>query len=502
MSHDNESTNVIDRPADGSDKAKTLLLVDDEPKNVRLLEALLLPHGFELLTAGSGEECLQAIDERDVDLVLLDVMMPGMNGYEVTRRIRSNPNTRLLPIVVISALRETSDRVEGIQAGCDDFISKPFDKNEVLAKIHTTLKLSHYRRQLDEKEKFEALITRISEGIVLCESDWSILRMNDHGRRFLPGASPGSDLLDAIFDTYTVSVPRDELAGSLSETSKRFLLARSRDGGSGPSYVHANLDVMADPDGNVTSLVLSMRDMTGERREEKQKEDFLNVVSHKLRGPLSAISRGLSHFRDGSTGALNKEQMAYIESMAAEANSLTGLVEKLIRFSIVNSVSVINSPSLALSTEKIKLKSYLPRLLESTVSGYGTRKVELDVTVKNETASVEISSVYFDTIISNLVENAIQFCDKETVMLDVVADKVDQEVTIAVGDNGPGIPREEKKRVFETFYQAGGKSSPHADGVGLGLPLVKRLVGAYGGDVKLTSSPSRGSIFTITFPAG
>jgi len=110
---------------------KRILAVDDEPKNVKLLEALLVPQGYEVITALNGKEALQLIDKNEIDLVMLDIMMPECDGFEVTRRLRSQEKTQLLPIMLITSLTGSEERTKGIEAGCDDFISKPFDKNEV-----------------------------------------------------------------------------------------------------------------------------------------------------------------------------------------------------------------------------------------------------------------------------------------------------------------------------------------------------------------------------------
>jgi putative two-component system response regulator len=121
-----------------------ILIVDDYPQNIKLLEAYLLPCGYELLKAASGEEALAKLVGNQIDLILLDVMMPDIDGFEVTRRIRQDDKNRLLPIILVTALRETEDRVKGIEAGCDDFISKPVDKTELLARVRSLLKIKDY----------------------------------------------------------------------------------------------------------------------------------------------------------------------------------------------------------------------------------------------------------------------------------------------------------------------------------------------------------------------
>lgn len=123
---------------------KTILVVDDRPANIELLEAFLVPQGYEIFTAATGEEALEKISGGQVDLVLLDVILPGMDGFEVTRRVRLDQRHRLLPIILVTALLETADRVKGIEAGCDDFITKPVEYTELSARVRSLLKIKAY----------------------------------------------------------------------------------------------------------------------------------------------------------------------------------------------------------------------------------------------------------------------------------------------------------------------------------------------------------------------
>ncbi|HSW59355.1 MAG TPA: response regulator, partial [bacterium] len=134
----------------------TILCVDDTPQNLKLLEAFLAPAGYEILEAENGETALKIIQTENPDLVLLDVMMPDMDGFEVIRKIRQDEKLQQLPIILVTALKEKEDRIKGIDAGCDDFISKPVDKMELLARVRSLLKvkayndlLSNYRKELE-----------------------------------------------------------------------------------------------------------------------------------------------------------------------------------------------------------------------------------------------------------------------------------------------------------------------------------------------------------------
>ncbi|MFL5522323.1 MAG: adenylate/guanylate cyclase domain-containing protein [Gemmatimonadales bacterium] len=139
-----------------TDQAR-LLVVDDIPANVKLLSQVLMLAGYEVVTAGSGEEGLAKVVFNKPDLVLLDVMMPGMSGYEVCRAIRGDPATALLPVVMVTALDPDTERINGIEAGADDFLSKPINQPELLARVRSLLRIRDLQR------KVEAQAVQISE---------------------------------------------------------------------------------------------------------------------------------------------------------------------------------------------------------------------------------------------------------------------------------------------------------------------------------------------------
>jgi PAS domain S-box-containing protein len=146
-------------------KAKpVILVVDDISQNNDLLEAYLTPRGYEIIKAVSGEEALAKLADNQIDLILLDVMMPGMDGFEVTRKIRQDPKTRLMPVILVTALKETEDRIEGIKAGCDDYISKPFNKMELLARVQSLLKIKDYNDlMINYRKELESEVINITE---------------------------------------------------------------------------------------------------------------------------------------------------------------------------------------------------------------------------------------------------------------------------------------------------------------------------------------------------
>src|SRR6184192_405667 len=129
-----------------------VLVVDDILSNVKLLEAKLTAEYFEVMTAFNGLECLSKMEQVVPDIVLLDVMMPGMDGFEVCRRIKNNPATAHIPVVMVTALDQTSDRVAGLQAGADDFLTKPVDDAALFARVRSLVRLKMMTDELRMRE--------------------------------------------------------------------------------------------------------------------------------------------------------------------------------------------------------------------------------------------------------------------------------------------------------------------------------------------------------------
>ncbi|CAH1385843.1 EAL domain-containing response regulator [Candidatus Nitrotoga sp. M5] len=158
----------------------TILIVEDESKNRRLLEIMLKPEGYRIVTANSGEEALAMVAEKPPDLILLDVMMPGMNGYEVTAKLKANATTRNLPIIILSALDDRGSMLAGLSAGAEDFIAKPIDRAELWVRVRNLLRLKEYSDLLAEQNQLleQAVRERNEEITERKRAEALIIRLN------------------------------------------------------------------------------------------------------------------------------------------------------------------------------------------------------------------------------------------------------------------------------------------------------------------------------------
>src|ERR1700690_1735523 len=156
-----------------------ILVVDDQPLNIELLEAHLVPQGYAVVKAASGEEALEKLSNNRIDLVLLDVMMPRMSGIEVLEKLRADKKTRFIPVVMVTVLKETEDRVKALEAGCDDFISKPFDKHELLARVQSLLRIKALHDEVDEARDYaEAIVETVREPLIVLSKDLHVINAN------------------------------------------------------------------------------------------------------------------------------------------------------------------------------------------------------------------------------------------------------------------------------------------------------------------------------------
>jgi len=140
----------------------TILVADDQAANRELLEALLTAEAYQVIAVSDGEEALAVLAKNQIDLVLLDVMMPRLNGFEVCERIKANPETDLIPAILVTSLADKEDRIRGIKAGADDFLTRPVDRAELLARVRSLLKL---KMRTDELERAESVLFTLARSI-------------------------------------------------------------------------------------------------------------------------------------------------------------------------------------------------------------------------------------------------------------------------------------------------------------------------------------------------
>lgn len=238
-------------------KAK-ILVADDIKQNVKLLRVILTASGFDVVEAYDGEEALEKAKSENPDLILLDIMMPKLTGYEVCQKLRANGTTKSIPIVMITALHEMDDRIKGIEAGADDFISKPFNKTELLARVKALLRMRRIPAKEEEANILESVLSGLEEGVVVTDGQWKITHINQTAKELLNIHETDTENLALMqyLSRMNLSLSTDTLT-NIREKTTDFQILPSNTQRPFPSS--ARMTKIFDDGGNITGITLVLR---------------------------------------------------------------------------------------------------------------------------------------------------------------------------------------------------------------------------------------------------
>jgi PAS domain S-box-containing protein len=270
----------------GKDQLGNILIVDDTPNNLRLLSQILTERGYQVRAALNGPRALAAVQTTPPDLILLDIMMPEMDGYEVCHRLKADLKTSGIPILFISALNETGDKVKGFAAGGLDYITKPFQLEEVLARVETHLKFRHLQQEIRvQEETTRELLNASPDAAYLVNIDETILELNDLGANEL--GQPVSELSGKYIGDYFPPEIAKVRRAHMEEVVRSGLPDRFEDKWAG-RYLDNVFYPLLDVCGKVSRIAIFTRDITDRKRAEEALREseqlFSSLVSNMLDG--------------------------------------------------------------------------------------------------------------------------------------------------------------------------------------------------------------------------
>lgn len=500
-----------------------VLLVDDQPANLLALEAVLDTLGVNLVRAVSGPEALEAVARQDFAAVLLDVRMPGMDGFEVAREIRSRPRSRFTPILFVTAGDDPDDGMLSAYAlGAVDFLAKPLRAEVLKAKVGVFVELYRSKEELRlrerrdfelrleaREERYRALFESIDEGFCVIR-----LLRDAHGKvhdyRFEEANeafSMHTGLQDAVGRTirelapgheghwFTIyeRVARTGEATRFVEEAKAmnrwFDVYASRLGGPGS-------DLVAVLFSDITQRLLAEQDMRRLNDElaqaNRRKTEFLATLAHELRNPLAPLSNGLHLMRmaAGKPEVLEKTR----QMMERQIQHMVHLVDDLL------DVARISTGKVELRRQRVDLKDVVATAVETSASLVETGGHKLSVELPSQPLPMDADPTRIAQVVSNLLNNAAKYTPEPgRIALRVAVE--DREAVLSVTDTGIGIDAEAISKVFEMFAQVPSSVAKPLGGLGIGLSLVQSLVALHGGTVSASSAGiGQGSTFTVRLP--
>jgi CheY-like chemotaxis protein len=287
----------------------TILIVDDDEANILLLEYILGKEKYNTISCFNADKALAIINEQQIDILLSDVMMPGMDGFELTMEIRKNPKTRLIPIVLLTGLEETQFRIKGIEAGCDDFITKPsldcvkkpFYKEEVLSRVKMLLQMNYYRLQINEKEKFELLLNGIGDGYLLINKNGTINKSNIKAREWLlfsenVGEASFKDQIGKFF----ILEDKETIFDTIPYYNMSFEIERPKTS----QYNQLILECRSFPyreNYELENLLILIHDITDQKKEFRSKTAFFSSLVHIMNSQINGIQSSMEKVENQNT---------------------------------------------------------------------------------------------------------------------------------------------------------------------------------------------------------
>ena len=503
----------------------TVLLVDDNAQNLKVLYETLKDQGYRLLVANDGEKALALADRDQPEVILLDIMMPGLDGYEVCRRLKNSPRTSDSAVIFLSALDDVGAKVEGFEVGGADYVSKPFQSQEVIARVRTHARIVRLERELQQRNRDlegdrSRILNAISEGIYGLDARGIIIYANPAAAEICHGSA--AELVGQSFcalhqtedsQPAAVSGPFAQLTCEQGIAEhRRGVPMRRLDGTvffseyrSSPKYDGDTLLGAVVVFSDITDELEKERELSQAEQVMQSQRDqlahFARVgtmgemaagVAHEVNQPLTAIANYARVARrmigDGSGDC--ELLRTTLEKIEAQSHRASEVIRRIRQF--------VKKP--AMGKEWVKL----PELLEDT-------RQFAEVDARNNRGSVQlhvpadlpallVDPIQVQQVALNLIRNALEATRSvdSSAPIDVTVTKLSDGkfVRVAVTDTGPGVDPEVESELFHPFF------TTKENGMGIGLAMCRSLINAQGGEIGFERPDNGGARFFFTLPVG
>ncbi|MBF0136168.1 MAG: response regulator [Magnetococcus sp. DMHC-1] len=500
-----------------------VLVVDDSRSARRVLADLLQRHGFTTLEAADGNDALQQLATTPIQIVLADYQMPGMDGFQLTRKIRNQYSPEEMAVIGLSAHGDGDLASRFIKAGANDFLAKPFRNEELLCRVFQTNDIIERHRELGKLVKHQESLVKRHQSVLENALD-AIIMTDRHGR--ITDFNPAAETLFG-YDRDTVvgqfahefivpphlrerhrdAIVRRATPEKIAAPLKRRLeLPGLRANGDIIDLEIALTTIRHDDDFQFTAF---LQDITQRRQLLKSLEETLGVAesasraksefiantSHEIRTPMNAI---IGFTELALKTDLSPRLTDYLSKVQRASHTLMGLIDDILDF------SKMEAGKLELDPVAFDLQDMIDRLAELFSMQTSEKGIELVFYMPMATHRATFGDAQrLEQILINLIRNAIKFTEGGTIAVrmnlrDLEGEGV--ELTCQVQDTGIGIDQDRLPHLFLPFVQADGSTTRKYGGTGLGLTICKRLVELMHGHIHAESTPGVGSIFSFTIP--
>jgi len=444
-----------------------ILAVDDHPENLVALEAILASLGQNLVKATSGMEALRCLLNEDFAVILLDVQMPGMDGFETATLIRQRSRSQYTPIIFLTAINHSDTHVaRGYSLGAVDYLFKPIEPEVLISKVSVFVSLHKKTAQVKRQAK------QLEAANIELEAE-------------IKSRQRAEELLRHAHDQLEIKVQeRTAELAKANELLKAEIAERIR-----------------------TQEALQQAKEAAEVAN-LTKSDFLSMVSHELRTPLTSVI-GFAKIINKKLDSTIFPQIATedkkilkavkqvgdnIDIIVSEGERLTALINDVL------DLAKLEAGKIEWKSEPISLAQIIEQAIAATSALFEAKKLKLFLEVEEDLPEIVGDRDRLVQVLINLISNAIKFSEKGSVICRVR--RTDNAIALSIIDSGIGIAETDQSQVFEQFRQIGDTLTDRPKGTGLGLPICKQIVEHHGGIIWVESELGKGSNFSFTLPIG
>ncbi len=498
----------------------TVLLVDDNPQNLKVLYETLKDKGYRLLIANEGEKALDLAHRHHPEVILLDIMMPEMDGYEVCKRLKADPETSDCAVVFLSALDDLQAKVKGFSLGGADYISKPFQSQEVIVRVKTHAQVIRLERELQARNRElqgdqARILNSISEGIYGLD-EHGIIEFANPAAAMIMGC-PAEDLIGkSFFELHfsTAAECQDSLPvmatcrQGVAEGQRDIRMLRA-DGSGFPAEYRSTPKL---DDGELHGAVVVFRDITVELSNEQALDDARTLVqeqrdqlahtsrlttmgemaagfAHEINQPLTAIT----NYARVSKRMMAKEQpdlgllQETLDKIEAQSHRASEIIRRIRRF--------MKKP--ATGKEVVSVPGLLEDTRQFAEVDMRNNDGGISVCFEEDLPDVLADPIQVQQVALNLIRNALEATRSAdlSIPVEVSARRCGENcVRIQVLDHGVGVPEDAVEKLFHPFY------TTKDDGMGIGLATCRSLIQAQGGEIGYERPEQGGACFYFTLP--
>lgn len=488
-----------------------ILIVDDNQSNLYSLQKLLESKDFQVETANSGEEALAKALKNDYALIILDVQMPDMDGFEVAETLADYSKTKEVPIIFLSAVNIDKKFItKGYASGAKDYVTKPVDPEILLLKVKTfynlqeqniAMKKAQQNLELEVKGRRESQVTmksQIDHFHLMLESLPQIaFTLNEAGTvDFVNGKwYEYSDSEQNFPEIYPDDPDITEEFERCRKKGKALELeVRIKNVVSGNYRYHLLRVTPVYDEGRIKNWVGTFTDIDDQKKVEKEKDEFLSIASHELKTPLTSIKAYVQLLERKLKLDKESSEAGFVAKVQGQIEKLNTLITDLL------DVSKIENGKLKINKKPVNLENLINNAIETIIQTHDQREVKIERHGTKPDILIPLDEIRIEQVLINFLTNAIKYSpDNNQVIVTTFVDEEAEEVRVNVTDFGIGIPDFKQDAVFKKFYRVE-ESSLQFQGMGIGLFICSEIIKQHHGSVGVSSIVDEGSTFYFTLP--